>query len=150
MTNSADPDQLASSEAKWSGSIYIVCKHRAYLGSAGLGLNTNPGIQSIAMLAKQNWIDYIENDHCKKKMQRLYRNLTITHTINQLCKDRQLQWKYFWPLAHTSNQFCKGRQLQLNAITSLCKVVCANGQECFQCTKSFAIYCLPSKIRLFL
>ena len=35
MANSAD--QLASSEAKWSG-IYTVCKGKAYPGSAGLGL----------------------------------------------------------------------------------------------------------------
>ena len=36
MTNSADPDQLASSEAViW---IYSVCKDRLYPGSAGLGL----------------------------------------------------------------------------------------------------------------
>ena len=36
MTNSADPDQLASSEAKRSGTT--VCKDRRYQGSAGLGL----------------------------------------------------------------------------------------------------------------
>ena len=36
MTNSADPDQLASSEANWSGAT--VCKGRVYSGSAGLGL----------------------------------------------------------------------------------------------------------------
>ena len=35
MTNSADPDQLAS-EAIWSGST--VCKRKVYLGSAGQGL----------------------------------------------------------------------------------------------------------------
>ena len=36
MTNSADPDQLASSEANiW---IYTVCKGKAYPGSAGQGL----------------------------------------------------------------------------------------------------------------
>ena len=35
MANSADPDQLAS-QLIW---IYTVCKNRAYLGSAGLGLN---------------------------------------------------------------------------------------------------------------
>ena len=42
MTNSADPDQLASSDTKWSGSqliwIYTVRKDRVYLGSAGQGL----------------------------------------------------------------------------------------------------------------
>ena len=53
MTNSADPDQLASEEANWSGSalfaikyvnlhiyilIYAVCKGRVYPGSARLGL----------------------------------------------------------------------------------------------------------------
>ena len=37
MTNSADPDQLASEEANWSV-IYIACKSRAYPGSAGQGL----------------------------------------------------------------------------------------------------------------
>ena len=38
MANSADPDQLASSEAQliW---IYTVCKGRVYPGSAGRGLN---------------------------------------------------------------------------------------------------------------
>ena len=36
MANSADPDQLASSEGLiW---IYTVCKGRVYLGSAGQGL----------------------------------------------------------------------------------------------------------------
>ena len=34
-SDSADPDQLASSELIW---IYTVCKNRLYLGSAGLGL----------------------------------------------------------------------------------------------------------------
>ena len=39
MANSADPDQLASSEASiW---IYTVCKGRVYLVSAGQGLMTN-------------------------------------------------------------------------------------------------------------
>ena len=37
MTNSADPDQLASSEAIWSG--HTVCKGRIYPGSAGQGLD---------------------------------------------------------------------------------------------------------------
>ena len=37
MTNSADPDQLASLEAIWSEPTLFV-KGRAYLGSAGLGL----------------------------------------------------------------------------------------------------------------
>ena len=37
MTNSADPDQLASSEPIW---IYIVFKGRVYLGSAGQGLTS--------------------------------------------------------------------------------------------------------------
>ena len=37
MVNSADPDQLASSEANWSGSV---CKGRVYPGSAGQGLNS--------------------------------------------------------------------------------------------------------------
>ena len=37
MTNSADPDQLASSEANWSG--YTVFKGKAYLCSAEQGLN---------------------------------------------------------------------------------------------------------------
>ena len=37
MADSADPDQLASSEANiW---MYTVCKGRLYPGSAGLGLN---------------------------------------------------------------------------------------------------------------
>ena len=40
MTNSADLDQLASSEANWSGStwIYTVSKGRVYLGSPGAAL----------------------------------------------------------------------------------------------------------------
>ena len=38
MANSADPDQLASSEANWSGST--LCKGRVYPGSAGQGLTT--------------------------------------------------------------------------------------------------------------
>ena len=37
MTNSADPDQFASSEANWSGST-VFFKDRIYPGSAGLGL----------------------------------------------------------------------------------------------------------------
>ena len=36
MTSSADPDQLTS-ELIW---IFIVCKDRAYLGSAGPGLTS--------------------------------------------------------------------------------------------------------------
>ena len=36
MTNSADPDQLASKEANWSGST--LCKGKVYAGSAWLGL----------------------------------------------------------------------------------------------------------------
>ena len=39
MTNSADPDQLASSEANWSGStLFAKAGYRVYLGSAGPGL----------------------------------------------------------------------------------------------------------------
>ena len=37
MANSADPDQLASSQLIW---IYTVCKGRVYLGSAGQELIT--------------------------------------------------------------------------------------------------------------
>ena len=37
MANSADPDQLAYEEAQLIR-IYIVCKDRTYLGSAGQGL----------------------------------------------------------------------------------------------------------------
>ena len=37
MANSADPDQLASEEAKWSGSI-LFAKAEVYPGSAGQGL----------------------------------------------------------------------------------------------------------------
>ena len=37
MTNSADPDQLASSEANWSDLHF--CKGRGYTGSAGPGLS---------------------------------------------------------------------------------------------------------------
>ena len=37
MTNSADPDQLASTEANWSGSTLFV-KNGVYPGSAELGL----------------------------------------------------------------------------------------------------------------
>ena len=36
MANSADPDQLASSEANWSGSALFAV--RIYPGSAGQGL----------------------------------------------------------------------------------------------------------------
>ena len=39
MSNSTDPDQLASSEVNRSGSS--VCKGRAYPGSAGRGLRTS-------------------------------------------------------------------------------------------------------------
>ena len=39
MTNSADPDQSASSEADWSGST--VCKHGTYPCSGGPGLKCN-------------------------------------------------------------------------------------------------------------
>ena len=39
MANSADRDQLASSELIW---IYIVCKGRVYRGSAEQGLNMAP------------------------------------------------------------------------------------------------------------
>ena len=47
MTNSADPDQLASSEANiW---IYTVCKDRVYPGSAGQGLkNFNVNVDADA------------------------------------------------------------------------------------------------------
>ena len=38
MANSADPDQLASEEAIWSGST-LFAKGRLYPGSAGKGLN---------------------------------------------------------------------------------------------------------------
>ena len=38
MTNSADPDQLASSQLIW---IYTVCKGRVYPGSAGQELKQN-------------------------------------------------------------------------------------------------------------
>ena len=38
MTDSADPDQLASSEAIWSGST-LFGKDKAYPGSSGPGLN---------------------------------------------------------------------------------------------------------------
>ena len=38
MTNSADPDQLASSEANWSGSTLFA--DRVYLGLAGQLLST--------------------------------------------------------------------------------------------------------------
>ena len=37
MTNSADSDQLASSEANWSGATLFI-KGRVYPGSAGQGL----------------------------------------------------------------------------------------------------------------
>ena len=37
MANSADPDQLASEEANWSGST-LFFKCRVYPGSAGQGL----------------------------------------------------------------------------------------------------------------
>ena len=47
MANSADPDQLASSEANRSGST--VCKGRTYSDSAGLGLITEKGIFETMM-----------------------------------------------------------------------------------------------------
>ena len=47
MANNADPDQLASSEANWSGFtlfakiwIYTVCQGRVYPGSAREGLTS--------------------------------------------------------------------------------------------------------------
>ena len=43
MANSADPDQLASEEANWSG-ICTVCKGRIYPGSTGLGLMSTHNI----------------------------------------------------------------------------------------------------------
>ena len=42
MANSADPDQLASSEANWSGST-LFAKGRVYAGSAGQGLTETNG-----------------------------------------------------------------------------------------------------------
>ena len=39
MTNSVDPDQLASSEANWSGSTLFAKAGYIYPGSAGQGLN---------------------------------------------------------------------------------------------------------------
>ena len=62
MANSAAPDQLASSEANWSGStmfvtsqliwIYTVCKGRVYLGSAGLGLRPLLGSTKGCLISK--------------------------------------------------------------------------------------------------
>ena len=45
MSNSADPDQLASSEANRSGST--VCKGRVYPGSAGQGFMTHQPLWAI-------------------------------------------------------------------------------------------------------
>ena len=41
MTNSVDPDQLAFSQANWSGSTLFA---KAYLGPAGPGLITIAGL----------------------------------------------------------------------------------------------------------
>ena len=56
MANSADPDQLASSQLIW---IYTVCNDMAYPGSAGLGL-------SLWVIPECSLIDKInENEiHC--------------------------------------------------------------------------------------
>ena len=53
MTNSADPDQLASSEANWSGST-LFAKGRAYLGSAGPGL-ISASYQDCDIRTKQSY-----------------------------------------------------------------------------------------------
>ena len=44
MTNSANPDQLASEEAIWSGCT-LFAKGMAYPGSAGQGLNWRANVQ---------------------------------------------------------------------------------------------------------
>ena len=44
MANSVDPDQLASSEANWSGSTLFA--KEGYPGSAGQGLRYEDGISS--------------------------------------------------------------------------------------------------------
>ena len=49
MTNSADQDQLASSELIW---IYTVCKDRVYPGSAGLGLRKQNDNCCIVMFSE--------------------------------------------------------------------------------------------------
>ena len=49
MTNSADPDQLASSEASWSGST--VCNGMVYLGSAGR-VKEHQGPRQVGCLAE--------------------------------------------------------------------------------------------------
>ena len=48
MTNSTDPDQLASSEANWSGSTLL--EGRAYLGLAGPGLKIKLYISTLCIL----------------------------------------------------------------------------------------------------
>ena len=53
MANSADPDQLASSEANWSGSTLFE-KGRIYPGSAGQGLNLEVKIWSLISAWKSN------------------------------------------------------------------------------------------------
>ena len=47
MVNSADPGQLASSEANWSGST-LFAKAWVYLGSAGQGLTIKVPITTAA------------------------------------------------------------------------------------------------------
>ena len=45
MTNSANPDQLTSSEANWSGSTMFA--DRAYLGSAGPRLKSDQRLKYL-------------------------------------------------------------------------------------------------------
>ena len=54
MANSADSDQLASSEANWSG-VYTVCKSRVYPGSAGQGLKADNSVNTVSA-AFWKWI----------------------------------------------------------------------------------------------
>ena len=49
MANSADPDQMASSEANWSGSI-LFAKAGLYSGSAGQGFNVECVIVTSAIV----------------------------------------------------------------------------------------------------
>ena len=61
MTNSADPDQLAASEAKWSGStLYIKAGH---LGSAEPGLKPqNYNFMYPKYLDRQAWANGVDLD----------------------------------------------------------------------------------------
>ena len=61
MTNSADPDQWASSEANWSGST-LFAKGKIYPGSAKLGLKdyVRRNIHDVTFLCRRpRWLSWM-------------------------------------------------------------------------------------------